>query len=945
MCSRIIVCCWLIVSPLFSFAQVVLQDSTKRVQVGRQTEVLEDKTARLTIEQVRQHADFKPSTSKDFHFGFTESAIWFRVQLRNQSQHPKWHIVLFDSYNIDYADLYLQYPDGHLDHQKGGLKRPYPNRGIVEMTPLFPVNIPTGTTVTAYIRIQSSLSMWGEVVVWEEYENLTTGRSFTVALWLFLGLFILRTLNTFVLVGFIRDWHFRFYTFCSFLLYLTNFARVGLYPILFSGQPRLMEWLLYGSIRLFPASLALWAYFLLDNRPPFKPLRWFAVGLVVAGIVGAFLPFWVQNTTISQLYSVLFLLAYPLFIVTVMLAQKARLRPPLHFLVPMMVCVALLFFAQLRLLNIITYGGVVGRAITAVLALEVVSISLVMGLIVRNYIRNQISAANALMQNKVEAANALMQNKMEVDTLREVNLLKTRFFTNISHEFRTPLTLLIGPLTDRIRQFPGDDLYHLMYRNATRLQTLINQILDLAKAEAGQLPLQLQPGDLVADVRLWVSSFDSLAESRSIRLSLNQTKTTQPATYDADKLQTILTNLVANAIKFTPGVDSPGEASPNGRQVRVEAQYDEANFRLTVADSGVGIAPDQLPHIFDRFYQASDETDNHTQTDQVGTGIGLALVNELVKLLGGTIGVESVVGEGTTFTLTLPLEVVSSQQLTNPLVRDNHLVVLPMETPSHTTPTTEIQATDNPTVLIVEDNDDMRAYIRRILAPTYTLLEAADGQQGLEMALDQMPDLIVTDWMMPRLNGIDLCRALRADPRTDHIPVVMLTAKAALEDRLDGLEIGADDYLVKPFLATELLIRLQNLLKRQQAMQHYFQRQLEHTPAPETPDHELNSQQQQFLGRVYQFLDTHLDNPLLDADLLASEFGMSNRTLHRKIGTLVAMTPGELIRTYRLRQAAQLLRSGLSPTETAYRVGFDNPSSFSRAFRAVYQKTPSEFGK
>ncbi|TAE34627.1 MAG: hypothetical protein EAZ91_00255, partial [Cytophagales bacterium] len=737
---RITLVFWLIVSPLVAFTQVVLQDSTKRVQVGMQTEVLEDKTARLTVEQVRQHAGFKPSSSEDFRFGFTESAVWFRVQLRNQSNHQKWHIVLFDSYSTDYADLYLLYPDGHVDHQKGGLKRPYPNRGIVELTPLFPVNIPTETTVTAYIRIESSLSMWGSLVVWEEYDNLTTGRRLSIVLWLFLGLFILRTLNTFVLVGFIRDLHFRFYTFCSFLMYLASFARTGIYPILFSGQPWLMEWVFYGLNRLFAASLVLWAYFLVGNHPRFKPFRWLFMGLMGVGVVGAFLPFWVQNATLTRLFSGLFLLAFPLFIGSVILAKQARLRPPLHFLLPMMICVAMLFFFQFRLLNIISFGSMVSQAIVILLALELVSISLVMGFIVRNYIRNQIVAAKALMQTKLETANALMQNKVEVDTLREVNLLKTRFFTNISHEFRTPLTLLIGPLTDRIRQFPGDGLYHLMYRNATRLQTLINQILDLAKAEAGQLPLHVQPGDLAADVRLWVSSFESLAESRHIHLSLTQNQTTQTAHYDPDKLQSILTNLVANALKFTP----------NGGQVRVVANLTPTpllrkergyTLTLTVSDSGVGIAPDQLPHIFDRFYQATAETDHH-QTDQVGTGIGLALVNELVKLLDGTITVQSVVGTGTTFTLTLPLEAVSDQQLTSIPDRENYQMELPVGLNSAEMVDLIPQDTDSrdsaqPTVLIVEDNDDMRAYIRRVLSdpsdrPTFTLLEAADGQQGLD---------------------------------------------------------------------------------------------------------------------------------------------------------------------------------------------------------------------
>ncbi|WP_461055803.1 response regulator [Spirosoma arcticum] len=587
------------------------------------------------------------------------------------------------------------------------------------------------------------------------------------------------------------------------------------------------------------------------------------------------------------------------------------------------------------------------------------------------YILMGLSMVWGLLQvflNRIRLNQTIRLRQQEADQLRAVDTLKTNFFTNISHEFRTPLTLLIGPLTDRIQQFPGDELYPLMYRNATRLQTLINQILDLAKAEAGQLPLSLQPGDLVADVRLWVSSFESLAESRHIRLSLKQNKRSQPALYDPDKLQSILTNLVSNALKFTPGVDAPGRSggpvdSRPGGQVRVETHYSGEVFTLTVTDSGMGIVPHQLPRIFDRFYQGSDlagsvlttEMYNAQQTDQVGTGIGLALVNELVKLLSGTIVVQSVVGTGTTFTLTLPLVPVPAEPVTPAFERNTHRTRLsegadPAKTPDYEPQATDTDARDStrPTVLIIEDNDDMRTYIRRVLASRFTLIEATDGQQGLEMALEHMPDLIVTDWMMPRLDGLSLCRALRQDPRTDHTPVVMLTAKAALEDRLGGLEIGADDYLVKPFLATELLIRLQNLLKRQQAMQQHFQRQVGTVAAPPADPSdrtEHNLVQQQFLDRVYGFLTTHLDNPALDADVLASELGMSNRTLHRKLGTLVAMTPGELIRTYRLRQAAQLLRSGLSPTETAYRVGFDNPSSFSRAFRAVYQKTPSDYAQ
>ncbi len=469
-----------------------------------------------------------------------------------------------------------------------------------------------------------------------------------------------------------------------------------------------------------------------------------------------------------------------------------------------------------------------------------------------------------------------------------------------------------------------------MYRNAARLQTLINQLLDLARLDNGQLQPDRRPGNLATDVRMWVCSFESLAASRRIQFSLAQSHPSYPAAYDADKLEKIINNLVANALKFTP----------SGGAVDVAVTYSDADMLLTVTDTGPGIAPEHLPFIFDRFYQV----DASQRRGYEGTGVGLALVRELVRLLDGTIRVDSRLGTGTTFTVTLPVRALSGAELP----ADPGILPVPVESgPAVPVMPEPEEVAGGPVVLIVEDNDDLRTYVRSILSPFYRILEATDGQAGLELATQAVPDLIVTDIMMPVLDGMALCRALRQAQATSHIPVVMLTARAALDDRLQGLGTGADDYLTKPFVAQELLVRVQNLLARQQVIRAYFREQVirpaGETPAPAVPEPVFTVQQQTFIDELYRQIELQLENTDFDVEQLAASLAMSSRTLTRKLNALLNMTAGEVIRTYRLRRAAELLRSGLSPSETAYRAGFDNLSYFSRVFREYSGLTPSDY--
>ncbi|GAB3558019.1 7TM-DISM domain-containing protein [Spirosoma fluminis] len=915
---------------------IKLSDTTQFVPVGRQTAILEDKSGRLTLAQVRQRTDFRPSPSENFQFGFSNSAYWVRFELINQSREntKHWLLGLIDAATLDYADLYLVYPNGQIKHQTGGLKRPYVDQGFFATTPFFRVELPPNTPVTAYFRIQSSLAMFGKVTVWDEYYNLSKGRVIIFAIWMFLGLFILRSLNNFVLARFIPDPQFRFYAVCTFLLYISTLSRTGVYPILFSGYPGLLDWMHYGMGRLLPLGLAAWMYSLLDNRPLLRPLRWLLLSITGVCAVGVFLPFFVQTAAIGRFNAIIVLVMYGLFFLNVFLIWFTRSRSAVHFVLPIALCTIPFFLFQLQSLSVIPYRPVISQLALLALAIEMVSMSLVLGRIVQSYIKDRVATANALTREK-----------LEVDKLQELDAVKTQFFTNISHEFRTPLTLLLGPLSDLKQKFPAEPLVALMERNANRLLSLINQLLDLSKLEAGGFQVQAERGDLAAFFRTLASSFNSLAESRQIRFSFTQTKTDYERVFDRDKLEKIVTNLLSNAFKFTPV----------GNEVRMCVRYPEAPtsglVQLIIEDTGIGIAPKHLTHIFERFYQV----DGKINRSYEGTGIGLALVHELVKVIGGTIRVESTEGVGTQFTVELPLLVSadSAQPVSSADVpsAERALTMLPPEpTLGNQWASVDTPAMVDNMLLIIDDNADIRAYVRSIFEADYQILEAVDGQEGLEMTTATLPNIIICDLMMPRLDGFAFCKALKTQEATSHIPVVMLTAKATVDDRIQGFELGADDYLTKPFNRAELQVRVRNLVKQRQ---HLYQRFSAAAPDP-TPANEVQQPvesvamkaEQQFLERLKAVVWQHIDRADFTVEELAEGVNMSRVQLHRKLKALAGSTATEFIRHIRLARASELLRmGGQSVSQVAYTVGFDNLSYFAKVFQERYGVPPSQYGR
>lgn len=521
----------------------------------------------------------------------------------------------------------------------------------------------------------------------------------------------------------------------------------------------------------------------------------------------------------------------------------------------------------------------------------------------------------------------------ELSITKELEALKSRFFANISHEFRTPLTLILGPLHDALQDvfhtggtLPADYV-RLTHRHAQRLLELINQLLDLAKLESGRMRLRAYEQDLVPFVRERVAAFTSQADRQTLHLQFQTYTPSCPLYFDAEYVERILTNLLSNALKFTP---------PHGKVAVSLRPVGDNAVALIVRDTGMGIAEDQRALIFDRFAQAqSGET-------QVGTGIGLALTKALVERHGGTITVDSELGFGSTFTVAFPLDpsylspddrVRADETAHSPHTHEND----PLD-PDDFVPTSASPPKDAPTVLVVEDHSDVRSYVRHHLASFYHIEEAKDGEAGLKRATSLKPALILSDVRMPGMDGYTLCRRLKQDEALRSIPVILLTALADDEDRLQGLDAGADAFLLKPFNAQELRLRVENLIEVRRVLRKEgpiaIQATAVHAPSADAV----------FLEQVQAEIEARLHDPTFEITSVADAIGLSPRQMRRRIRALTRLSPSGLVRTLRLQRAAQLLAQQTGTiAEVAYAVGFQDARHFSRVFKHVYGTTPSNY--
>jgi signal transduction histidine kinase/DNA-binding response OmpR family regulator len=538
--------------------------------------------------------------------------------------------------------------------------------------------------------------------------------------------------------------------------------------------------------------------------------------------------------------------------------------------------------------------------------------------------------AGQLIKN-LQLQQETFQKRKEAEKFQELDRIKTNFFTNISHEFRTPLTLILGPLEKLMNeeQNPGNvqAQYQLIHNNADKLLSLINQILDLSSIDAGKMNLEVERNDLLIFIKGIAASFQILIENKNIDFKLISDLEKLEVYFDKDKIEKIISNLLSNAIKFT---------NSKGKITVSILRQDEENITIIVEDNGIGIAEDEVKNIFNRFYKAG------TSSIYEGTGIGLALVKELVELHFGTISVQSKLQKGTKFIIALPL---TESLYENFIVRKGQhekspppIIIKKKE--ELIDDEAENESSSKPSVLIVEDNDDLRKFIKDNVGSQYSVLEAENGKTGLDKALELIPDLIISDVKMPEMDGIELCKKIKTDEKTSHIPFILLTARSTLGNKLEGLETGADDYITKPFQISELQVRVNNLIEQREKLRKRFRKEI----VLEPKDIAISSTDEKFLVRIMELLEKNVSNEDFTVDEFAKQIGISRMQLHRKLHALTDQSASEFIRNFRLKRGMKLLSAKKGNiSEIAYEVGFSNPSYFAECFKNLFGFSPSDY--
>jgi signal transduction histidine kinase/ligand-binding sensor domain-containing protein/DNA-binding response OmpR family regulator len=540
-------------------------------------------------------------------------------------------------------------------------------------------------------------------------------------------------------------------------------------------------------------------------------------------------------------------------------------------------------------------------------------------------------AARRLTIQRAHMRFQLAQQKKEAERVHELDLLKLKFFTNVSHEFRTPLSLIMAPVEKMLKHTNEPEQkkqYQLIYRNARRLLALVNQLLDFRKLEMRELRLYPSLGDIVSFVKEISYSFTDMAGAKHITFQFTTDIPSLQISFDPDKLERILFNLLSNAFKFTPehgniqvllAMQSSDGDNPNNQFVSIQ-----------VKDSGIGIPPEDQDKIFERFFQHDVPGSILNQ----GSGIGLAISKEFVRLHQGTISVASEPGKGTCFTVLLPV----NEPITKPAMGSSE--ELPAEPTEEQSGQPGKAGRKKPIILIVDDNEDIRFYLKDNLRRNYTVYEGVNGAEGWEKTKQHQPDLVITDVMMPVMDGMELCRYIKNDKHTSHIPVILLTARSAAEPKLEAFQVGANDYVTKPFSFEMLQSRIKNLLAQQEAMRKLFQKQVEVNPS----EISITSVDEQFIRQSIETVEINISNPEFSVEDLSRALHMSRVALYRKLLALTGKSPLDFIKTIRLKRAAQLLeKSQFTISEIAYEVGFNNPKYFARTFRKEFGILPSEY--
>jgi signal transduction histidine kinase/DNA-binding response OmpR family regulator len=924
---------------------VLKQDQTN-YKLRTFTQVLADSTGKYTLDDVLQPArqsefllyEEYPLPMQNYQY------YWGKIQVENRlpeaDQYPEWTFSFSDTWAG--LDVYLPTKDGRWERQFNGAFTPNSQKEFVPSTRgnLVKIILPPGEVVTIYFRgiseqkeIIPSFHLFAQPLD-DFYDKLVidkTGNS------IFIGFLLMMLFYNLIVYFFDRDRSFLYYSgyILAVVLYVSfssNDLTDWLGNTLFTQHPEYYGLFKLGLFWGLMCYLAFIRSFLdLEHLLPkwdryFKYLIYLGIPLIALSValsIYSNFSYKVEDR-VSMFYVGLVALSCLLFLFPLYKTGDTKGR----FVVAGVAIITLGFLLTLiSRLQPSTPYSIFSLQVGAVI--EVIVFSL--GLAYRQ--RQQVQAGE--QANFALKESQLIQEKkqLEADRLKELNEFKARFYTNITHEFRTPLTVISG-MSENIKGHPKEK--ELIKRNSASLLMLINQLLDLSKLESGSLTLNPVHQDIIVYLQYLTESFYSNASQKNIRLVFYSEEKEVSMDYDERIIQQIVYNLLSNALKFTP---ESGRIIFHASKVEEEGQ---PLLKLKVKDTGQGISPENIDHIFDRFYQVIDTINPQAG----GTGIGLALTKELVELMNGRIAVESEPEVGTEFILYLPIEAqiaaTSPQALKTP-------PLFPVEDTQVLTTSEELQNeayeaanSELPELLIIEDNQDIVTYIKTILQGQYIFHTAKNGVLGIEQALEIIPDIIISDVMMPEKNGYEVCEVLKQDERTSHIPIILLTAKSTQQDKIQGLSYGADAYLTKPFDKEELMIRLKTLIEVRQQLQ----RRYASTTVDAAIDPAALSIEDIFLNKLQEHIHAQLNNTEFGVAQLATASHLSQMQLYRKLKALTDKTPSQFIRSYRLQQGLELLKEGqLTVSEVAYEVGFADPSYFSRTFQKEFRKNPSDFLK
>lgn len=880
--------------------------------------VYRDTTANLSLKEVQKKV-FTKSKRAYLNFPFTNDAHWVQFKLKNTTSQPKDLFLAWSNPLVEQLDFYVSDSiQNHFRHKTQKMITSNREQSLIFESNKISVLLAPNQTKTVFIKVTSKRGHFASIQLYTQeayFKSRIDSHSYQGFL---NGLIVFRLVLIFSLAFFvIRDKTFRFYSFNVFLKSLAYWAYVNILGPLFTDNP---AWVMKINFLFYSSFSVGSVLFLLYATHIHKLPKWHTIVLnmllyssLFFGVISLFDYQWYWLK--AGMCTIVISSVYCLILVIYGLGSKKIIDK--FYAIPMcygFIGTALLFFP---LTGLVDYLPLYALSYSLFIC-EFLVFIFFLGRIIHNSEKEKIISDQQLQLKQIQNAQ-----------LKELDVLKTRFFTNISHEFRTPLTLLVGPINDLQKKYPNELILKIMQRNLVRLQNLINQILEISKLEAGEMSLSKQEANLSQFLKQILASFESFAQDKGILYHYSMSDNQESGSFDLDKLEKILTNLLSNAFKFTP---------QNGR-VEVQIIFDKTNLdwhKITIKleDSGIGIAPERLPYIFDRFYQVDDSN----QRLYEGTGIGLALVKELVAVLKGEITVKSELNNGTTFTLTLfyePLEILSNTgQLPslNTLAEEVNLEINPFENDPNT-----------PLMLIVEDNQDLRLYMASIFEADYKLILAKDGQEGLEKAIEFVPDIVISDLMMPKLDGLDLCASLKNDERISHIPVIMLTAKATMADKLKGLKQGADDYVSKPFHKEELVLRAANLIQQRQLLQEKYSTKIP-SILPKTEPEKEPTLEDLFIEKAQKVINNYLGESTFDVEIFANEMNLSPVQLRRKLKAITNQSSVEYVRNYRLDKASDMLKKGgKTVSEIAYNVGFESVPYFSKMFQERFGKTATEW--